>query len=165
MLGLSFAVFTTLHVAISLAALGAGFLAIGAVLAGRWLGGWTALFLAMTALTSVTGFLFPIHGFTPAHATGVLSLIALAIAGYALYGGHLQGGWRLAYVVAAVAALYFNSFVGLVQTFQKQPALTELAPTQTEPAFIAAQLLLLATFLLLGVTLARRFPASAMRPG
>jgi len=165
MLGLSFASFTALHVAISLVGLGAGFVAVGAMLAGRWLGGWTALFLATTVLTSATGFLFPFNAVTPAHVVGGLSLVVLALALYALYGKGLQGGWRRVYIVTAVAALYLNSFVGLVQTFQKQPALAELAPTQSEAPFVAAQLLLLVVFVWLGVTLARRFPGLARLPG
>ncbi|WP_270936441.1 hypothetical protein [Falsiroseomonas oryzae] len=157
MLGLSFAAFTALHVAISLAGIGAGLVAIGGMLAGQWLGGWTALFLATTALTSVTGFMFPGSAFGAAHAVGVLSLIALVPAAYALYGRGLESAWRRIYIASAVAALYLNCFVGLVQTFQKQPALAELAPTQGEPPFVAAQLLLLAVFVWLGVMVTRRF--------
>jgi len=157
MLGLSLATFTALHLAISLIGLGAGFVAIGAMLAGRWLGGWTAVFLGMTILTSATGFLFPAPGVSPAKVVGGLSLVILLLAVIALYGKGLRGGWRRVYVFAALGALYLNSFVGLVQTFQKQPALAELAPTQSEPAFIAAQLALLLVFIWLGVMLGRRF--------
>jgi hypothetical protein len=160
-LGLSFASFTALHVAISLVAIGAGLVAIGAMLAGRWLGGWTALFLATTTLTSLTGFLFPFSAFGPAHVVGVLSLITLAVAGYALYARQLEGPWRAAYIFGAVASLYFNCFVGLVQTFQKQPALLELAPTQAELPFAVAQGLLLLGFVIIGVMAARRFHRDA----
>jgi hypothetical protein len=157
MLGLTFASFTALHVAISLIGIGAGLVALGAMLAGQWLGGWTALFLAFTALTSVTGFLFPSAAITAAHVVGLLTLAALAVAAFALYGRRLEGRWRTIYVGMAVAALYFNSFVGLVQTFQKQPALLELAPTQAELPFALAQGLLLLGFVLLGVRASRRF--------
>ncbi|HEV7266974.1 MAG TPA: hypothetical protein VGN83_18975 [Falsiroseomonas sp.] len=158
MLGLTFASFTALHVAISLVGIGAGLVALGAMLAGQWLAGWTALFLVFTALTAATGFLFPSFAITPAHVVGLLTLTALAVAAFALYGGHLEGHWRPIYVAGAVAALYFNSFVGLVQTFQKQPALLELAPTQAELPFALAQGLLLLGFVLLGVMASRRFP-------
>jgi hypothetical protein len=161
LLGLSFAAFTALHVAISLVAIGAGLMAVGAMLAGQWLGGWTALFLGFTALTAATGYLFPADAVTPAHAVGVLTLLAVAVAAFALYVRRLERGWRTAYIVAALAALYFNSFVGLVQTFQKQPALVELAPTQAAAPFAAAQGLLLAVFVALGLMVARRFQRPA----
>src|SRR6516162_6886315 len=51
----------------------------------------TALFLFTTALTSVTGFLFPIHGFTPALGVGVVACVILAVALFALYKEHLAG--------------------------------------------------------------------------
>ncbi|MGG5818503.1 hypothetical protein [Falsiroseomonas sp. HW251] len=162
MLGLSFAAFTALHVAISLAGIGAGLVALGAMLADRWLGGWTALFLACTFLTSASGYLFPASAVTPAHVVGAVSIVALAVAAFALYARQLEGRWRTAYILAAVAALYLNSFVGLVQTFQKQPALVELAPTQTEASFLLAQVVVLSVFLWIGLLLLRRFPRSAL---
>ena len=73
----------------------------------------------MTILTSVTGFFFPIHGFTPALAVGAVSLVILLIALVALYGKHLSGAWRWIYVVTAVTALWFNVFVLIVQSFEK----------------------------------------------
>ena len=61
--------------------------------------------------TSLTGFLFPFHKFLPSHAIGILSLLVLTVAIYALYGKHLSGGWRKANAVNAIMALYFNVFV------------------------------------------------------
>jgi hypothetical protein len=42
--------------------------------------GWTKLFLATTAATSVTDFFFPFHGFTPTLALGLMSLVVLPLA-------------------------------------------------------------------------------------
>ena len=39
----------------------------------------------MTVATSVTGFLFPFHGFIPAFIIGIISMVLLAIAIYARY--------------------------------------------------------------------------------
>jgi hypothetical protein len=47
-------------------------------------------------------------------------------------------------------------FVLIVQSFQKIPALRELAPTQTEPPFVAAQVALL-SFATLAVFATVRF--------
>ena len=42
----------------------------------------TGLFLAATALTTLTGFFFPFHGLTPAIVVGVISLIPISLAVY-----------------------------------------------------------------------------------
>jgi hypothetical protein len=105
----------------------------------------------------VTGFFFPFHGFTPAIALGIMSLIVLAVAIFARYPRQLAGHWRWIYVVTAVIALYFNVFVLVVRTFEKIPALHAMAPTQTEPPFKLTQLVVLAIFVLLGIVAAIRF--------
>ena len=81
----------------------------------------------------------------------------LAVALLALYVFRLEGPWRSVYVATALAALYFNVFVGVVQAFQKLAFLQPLAPTQSEPPFAIAQLAVLAIFLALGFLALRRF--------
>jgi hypothetical protein len=142
---------------ISLIAIVSGLVVIFGMLLGRPLDGWTALFLATTAATSVTGFFFPFHGVTPAIVVGAISLVILAVAGLARYSRHLAGPWRWIYVVTAVVALYFNVFVLVVQLFQKIPALKALAPTQSEPPFAVSQLIVLIAFVVLGISAVRRF--------
>jgi hypothetical protein len=132
--------FTKVHVLISLIAIFAGFVVALGLLTAERLNGWTAIFVVMTLLTSVTGFFFPFHGFTPAIAVGIFSLVVLAIAIFARYGRTLTGAWRWSYVVTAMVALYLNCFVLIVQLFQKVPALKALAPTQSEPPFLVAQI-------------------------
>ncbi len=79
------------------------------------------MFLVTTAATSVTGFLFPFQGLTPAHAVGGISLIALALASYALHFRRLAGIWRKVFVGNFVLSLYLNVFVLIAQLFQKCP--------------------------------------------
>jgi hypothetical protein len=155
--GLSIANFTLLHVIISLIGIVAGLVALIGMIASDRRGGWTAVFLVTTILTSATGFMFPRNGFTPAQGVGALSLAVLALAVAALYLFNLGRAWRWIYVLAAVVALYFNVFVLVVQSFGKIGFLTALAPTQTEPPFVIAQLLVLAVFLVLGFLAVRRF--------
>ncbi|QEH35081.1 hypothetical protein OJF2_36260 [Aquisphaera giovannonii] len=138
------------HVAISLAAIAAGFVVAIGMARGRRLDGWTAAFLATTILTSVTGFFFPFRGVTPGIVFGVVSLILLAVALYARHAGGLAGINRGLYVVTAMVAFYLNFVVLIVQSFQKVPALHALAPTQSEAPFLAAQVVALAGFLFLG---------------
>ena len=138
---------TIVHVAISLAGIGAGVVVMWGLLVSKHFNTWTAIFLAATTATSVTGFLFPIKRFTPALALGILSLIVLAPAFVARYHHHLVGPWRRIYVITAMIAQYFNVVVLIVQAFQKIPTLRELAPTQSELPFALAQLVTLALFI------------------
>ena len=156
-LGLSIQSFTILHVIISLIGIIAGFIAMGGMLASKKSEGWTGLFLLMTVLTSVTGFLFPIHGFTPALGVGSLSMVLLVIALVALYSFHLAGAWRWIYIVTATIALYFNVFVLVIQSFLKVPALNALAPNGTEPPFVVVQGVVLIGCIALGALVLRRF--------
>jgi hypothetical protein len=146
-----------IHVALSLIGIVSGLVVLYGLLTGMALGGWTALFLATTILTSITGFPLPPFGFDPPRAVGVLSLILLAIAVGAHYLFHLAGAWRWVYVVTAMAALYLNCFVLVIQGFLKVPALHELAPTQSEPPFLVAQGAVLILFIVLGFLAARKF--------
>jgi hypothetical protein len=139
MLGLSLAAFTQLHVAISLIGIIAGVVFFAALIGGRWLSLVNALFLVFTILTSVTGFLFPPKPIGPPFIFGVVSLVVLAIALYALYGRKLSGGWRRVYLLAALFAQWLNMVVLVVQSYQKVPALHALAPTGGEPAVLATQ--------------------------
>src|SRR5690349_3320074 len=74
---MSIGAFTLLHVVITLVAIGSGLIVVGGMFASHKLPLTTALFLLTTALTSVTGFLFPIHGLTPALSVGYLGLCGL----------------------------------------------------------------------------------------
>jgi hypothetical protein len=150
-LGMSIPAFTLFHVIITLIAIGSGLIAVGGMFASHRLPGTSALFLLTTILTSVTGFLFPIHGFTPALGVGIVSCVILAVALFAYYGKHLAGAWRWIYVVTALASLYLNVFVLVVQSFIKVAALNALAPTQSEPPFMIAQGAVLAIFILIGI--------------
>jgi hypothetical protein len=161
MFGLSFSAFTTLHVVVSLIGIASGLIVLYGILAGQKMSGLTALFLLTTILTSVTGFLFPFNKVLASHVVGVISLVVLAAAVLALYVFRLAGAWRWIYVATAVAGLYLNVFVGIAQAFQKIAILQPLAPTQTEPPFAVAQLVVLAVFLGLGLVAARRFHPAA----
>src|SRR5713226_7035626 len=134
--GMTTSTFTLVHVLIGLVGIGSGFVVMFGLLAGKRLNGWTAIFLATTVATSVTGFGFPFDHLLPPHKVGIISLLVLAVAMLGRYAFHLAGAWRWIYVVGTVVALYLNVFVALVQAFQKVPALKAMAPTQSEPPFL-----------------------------
>jgi hypothetical protein len=146
-----------LHVLLSLIGIASGFVVLYGLVTGRMFGGWTALFLGTTILTSVTGFPLPPFGFDPPRAVGLISLVLLAVAVAAFYAFRLAHAWRWVYVGTATTALYLNVFVGVVQAFQKLPFLQALAPTQSEPPFAIAQLVVLVAFVALGAVAMVRF--------
>lgn len=148
--------FTLIHVLISILGIASGFVVIGGMLGGKVRPPGTCTFLGATIATSVTGFFFPFTGITPAFIFGVLSLIVLAAALFALMAKQLKGGWRKVYIITALTAQFLNTFVLIAQLFQKVPALKALAPTQSEPPFGIAQLLLLASFIWIGTKAVKR---------
>ncbi|MBX7174271.1 MAG: hypothetical protein K1X72_25075 [Pyrinomonadaceae bacterium] len=149
--------FTLVHILISLVGIASGFGVLAGFLSNKLLRRWIAVYLVTTIATSVTGFFFPFNGITPGIIVGIISLIVLAIAVYSLYGQKLAGWWRSIFIITSTVALYFNCFVLIVQTFQKNSALVAIAPTQSEPPFAISQLALLVSFVWLGIAALRRF--------
>ena len=149
--------FTVVHVVLSLLTIAAGFVVVLGMVLRQQVDRWTGPFLLGAAATSITGFLFPFHGFTPAIGLGIISLPVLGLATLARYFGHLKGRCRWIHVIAVATSLYFNVFVLVVQLFEKTPALKALAPTQSEPPFFIAQLIVLATFVVLSGAASLRF--------
>jgi len=158
-LGMSLATFTMVHVIISLIGIASGFAVLSGLLGSNRMAGMTALFLITTILTSATGFLFPFEKLLPSHMIGILSLVLLAIACFALYGMKLSGAWRWIYVVTALLAFYFNVFVLVIQSFLKIPALTALAPGNPPagPVFAVVQGIVLVFFIVVIIGAIRRF--------
>jgi hypothetical protein len=158
-LGMSLSTFTTLHVIISLIGIVSGIVVLFGLFGSSRMPGLTALFLLTTILTSATGFLFPFTQLLPSHMVGILSLVLLAIACFALYGMRLSGAWRWIYVVTAMAALYLNVFVLVIQSFLKIGPLHALAPSvpPSEPPFAIVQGIVLVIFIVAIIRAARRF--------
>ncbi len=153
-------IYTLFHVVLSLTGIGSGFAVFYGLLTDKRLEAWTRFFLVTTAATSVTGFFFPVDRFLPSHALGITSLLILAVATVARYRHSLAAAWRWLYVVGAVAALYLNVLVLIVQSFGKVPALKNLPPSS--PAFVQLTVLLL--FIVGGVLAVRRFRGLSVQP-
>ena len=163
--GMSLATYTLVHVLISLVGIASGLVVVFGLVTAKRLEGWTALFLATTVATSITGFGFPFEHLLPSHVVGGISLVVLATAIAARYAFQLRGTWRHVYVVTAMLALYLNVFVGVVQSFLKVSALRALAPKQTEPPFVISQLVVLLLFVVLSIVAAIRFRSEGMGAG
>ena len=149
--------FTLFHVAISLVGILSGLVVLYGLLTANRMRGTTLLFLATPVATSVTGYFFHRDHIMPSHIVGAVSLLFLCAAIVALYTFRLRGVWRVVYVASAVAALYLNVFVLIVQAFGKVPFLHALAPNGSEPPFIVVQVIVLVAFVVLGFAAVRRF--------
>jgi hypothetical protein len=86
---------------------------------------------------------------------GIISLAVLTLAIVTRHFLHLA--WRKTYVIAACTALCFNLFVFVVQSFEKVPPLKATAPTQKEPPFALAQIVVLMVFVVLTTYAVKRF--------
>lgn len=167
--GMSIQVFTIVHVIISLFAIASGLLVVCGMICSRWLPKLTVLFWVMTALTSVTGFMFFLSPaqpkmFTPAAGTGLVATIVLLIALMALYARHLYGRWRWIYALGVVISLYLNVFVLIVQVFEKVKLVNPAAPMigppfaeSTQFQFVVTQATALLIFAMLGLVAAIKF--------
>jgi hypothetical protein len=161
-LGLSLSTFVLVHVIISLIGIAVGFVVMFGMLGSNRMPGWTAIFLLFTILTNVTGFFIPpllFDKLLPSHIIGILSLVLLAIACFALYGQKLSGAWRWVYVLTSLLSLYLNTFVLVIQSFLKVPALHALAPSTppAEPPFLIVQGIVFAFFVIMIIGAIRRF--------
>lgn len=158
-LGLSLHAVTILHVVISLIGIVSGLVVLFGLLKSELKAGMTGLFLVSTILTNVTGFMFPFEKLLPSHIIAILSLVLLLIACVALYGWKLSGAWRSIYLLTAIASLYLNVFVLVIQSFLKIPPLHALAPSipPSEPPFAIVQGIVLLFFVVTTVFAIRKF--------
>ena len=161
-LGMSVGTFVQVHVVISLIGIVAGLIVMFGMLGSKRQPGLTAIFLLTTILTSATGFLIPPLLFEktlPSHMVGLLSLLLLAIACFALYVMKERGAWRWIYALTALVSLYLNVFVLVIQSFLKVPFLHALAPSvpPAEPPFAVAQGIVLVFFVIMIIGVWRRF--------
>ena len=162
MMSIGLQIYTIIHVVLSLASIGSGFVVFYGLLTDKRFETWTRFFLVTTAATSVTGFFFPVDRFLPSPALGVTSLFVLAMATAARYRHGLAGAWRWLYAVGAVTALYLNVLVLIIQSFLKVPALAALAPAVSPappsgPLFAVVQGIVLVFFVLVIIGAWRRF--------
>ena len=156
-LGLSLTQFTFLHVFLSLVGIAAGVFVIYGLLTSKRLSILTSLFFLTTILTSLTGFLFPNKGFTPALSIGFVSLVVLGLAIVGLYFKKLAGSWRSTYVVTVCIAFYLNFFVLVAQAFSKIDMFHTIAPSQSSSGYLISQLAVFVVFLLLTVRSVKKF--------
>ncbi|WNL44086.1 hypothetical protein RKE25_11655 [Dyella sp. BiH032] len=153
--------FTAFHTLLSLVAIVAGWLAIRELMVGRRRSAAITTFLVTAILTSVTGFLFPYHGFTPAIGVGIVAMIVLGWTLAARRSFGRSGFWTAQFPLGVVISEYFLMFVLVAQVFAKLPALAALPPATQKPLFGTVQLVVLVVFVILGFRTTRAFRARA----
>ena len=114
-------------------------------------------FLTFTAATTLSGFLFPLNGLTPAVATGIVATMVFIPTAAALYMFRLQGAWRWIYTRRRRRVALPQRVRADVQAFQKIPTLNAFAPTGSEPPFAVTQGIVLLAFIAFGLFGVRRF--------
>lgn len=146
---------TAAHVLLSVAALLLGFSVVLKLVRGSG-APWKNGFIAAATATTLTGFVFPLHGVTPAIVVGIVAsliLVAVFIAQPRIKHSRV---WAIINAAALVASEYLLVFVAIAQAFTKVPALHALAPTLKEPPFAGAQIVALAIFIIMGILAIRR---------
>ncbi|WP_019467563.1 hypothetical protein [Dyella japonica] len=147
---------TVIHTLLSIAALLDGMETVHKLAFGGISWSRHSTFIATALATSITGFLFPFHGVTPAIAVGVVATIVLVVALIGRPKAAQSRGWAIGYSACLIASEYFLFFVAVAQAFTKIPALHALAPTLKEPAFGIVQIIVLLTFVTLAILTIRR---------
>lgn len=150
---------TIVHTVLSFIAIGFGIAATAGLFRGVHSTIWTKGFFATAAAVTLTGFIFPFTGVTPAFATGIVSIVIL-LAWLFAHRRARVGAWRSIYAAGIVASLYLLIFVTIAQAFLKIPTLRALAPTGSEPPFAVVQIIALIIFIVIGVAALRRFRAT-----
>lgn len=151
------AALTIFHVILSLIAIIAGVALARGLISGQRSDRWTQIFMVTTAITVLTGFVFPYHGFTPGIGVGIVCVLVFIPTALARYRFQMGGLWRPVFIVGALALFYFNCLVFVVQSFQKIPPLNALAPTGGEPIVGIVQAVVFIAFLVVGFFSVRRF--------
>lgn len=149
---------TIFHTVLSLIALVLGLPVVGALMGGRNPRMLIAWFLGTSVVTTLTGFFFPFHGFTPAIGVGIVSCIVIALGLMARYAKASRGVWRQVDILALLFTEYFLIFVGIAQAFLKIPTLHAIAPTGMETPFKIAQGVLFTVLIVVAVIAIRTRP-------
>ena len=153
--------FTAFHTLVSLIAIAAGIGAIRGLRQASAQSTTMTVFLVTALVTSVTGFLFPYHGFTPAIGVGIVATLVLVWAFLARRSAARVGHGSAQFALAVVISEYFLVFVLVAQVFAKLPALAALSASLKQPLFGATQLVVLIAFVVIAVRSVRTLRARA----
>ena len=150
-------ILTFLHVASALVAIGFGAIVLVGILRRELLNKWPVRFLECSLVTSVTGLLFPFHRLLPTHWTYMLSVYLSGAAVLSWRKFHFAGVWSSIFAMSIPIVLYLDVLAVIVQVFKHTPSLMALAPTLSEPPFLATEFVALMPFAMYSIFAAKRF--------
>ena len=144
------------HTAISLVAVAAGFFALVRDKEISWRNGVGKLYVVTTVITCLTGFgIFQHGGFGKPHALGIITLVALVVAGIAGYSRSFGRISRQVEIVSYSATFLFHWIPAVTETTTRLPVGAPLFPDAEAPGLQLVSAVLFALFLV-GVVLQLR---------
>lgn len=146
-----------IHVAFGLIAIGAGAALLLRMLTGEFLEKWAAVFLKSALAASVTGLLFPLHHLQPTHVAAMFGIYVSGAAVLAWRRFQLAGTWALTFALSIIILVAVSTFVAIAHAFRFVPVLRALAPTQSAPAFVVTEIVVILPLVALGVFAVCRF--------
>ena len=143
---MAMSIYLSLHAMLGLLGIGFGVAVMVRFFAGKRLNRLPALFFAVTLMGIFTGFGFPFDRLLTTHIVGILLLLVLVVTIPAYCMFSLAAAWRRIFVVGSSTVLYLNLVVLILHLFLKFPAIRALTLTHKGTAFLIAQLIVLALF-------------------
>lgn len=150
-------ILTFIHLAFCLLAIGAGTKVMCGLFAGQLIERWAVAFFRCALAASLTDLLFSLHRMSHLPWIAMSSVYVSGAAILAWRKFHLAGVWRSACAFCITIVFCLNILLLTAQAFTRIPELKALAPTQSEPAFLVLQLVIIVLFMALGISAARRF--------
>jgi len=146
-----------IHVVFGLIVIGVGAALLLRMLTEEFFEKWAVIFLKSSLAAGVTGLLFPIHHLQLTHVAAMFGIYLSGAAILAWRRFQLAGAWALVFALSIILLVAINTFVAIAHAFRFVPALKTLAPTQSEPAFLFAELVVALPFVALGIFAVCRF--------
>ena len=148
------------HTAISLIAVAAGFIALVRDKEISWRNGVGKLYVITTVITCVTGFgIFQHGGFGKPHALGIVTLVALVVAGIAGYSRVFGHASRYVETVSYSATFFFHWIPAIAETTTRWPPGAPIFPNAEAPGLQAIDAVLFVLFLVGAALQVRRLRA------
>lgn len=150
-------ILTFIQFAFCLLAIGAGTKVMSGLFAGVLIERRVVAFFRCSLAASVTDLLYSLQHLSHFPWIAMSSVYVTGAAVLAWRKFHLAGLWRSICACSTTIVLCLNILLLGAYIFNRVPALTALAPTESEPAFLLSQLVIIGLFVVLGTIAARRF--------
>jgi hypothetical protein len=139
-------IYLSLHATLGLLGIGSGVAVMVRFFAAKRLSRLPVLFFAVTLMEIFTGFGFPFDRLLTPHIVGILLLFVLVVTIPAYCMFSLAAAWRRTFVVGSSTVLYLNLVVLILHSFLNFPTIHSMTSSQKGTAFLIAQLIVLALF-------------------